>query len=192
MTLLELIVSSSLLALLTAALFFSWESGSRAWLVASQRQDLISAAQVVLRRVERVLEASSSAGLAYQNNPAILTLPSCFGVNATSSEFAASDTTGEVNWQKYTVVYQQGAQLFWLDLPIPTGNTARTVAAQLPAVDLGSGLHGLPFYATGGAKVADGVGNLTISLSGRAVILKLDMSASGRTASFSSTTLLRN
>lgn len=194
-SLLELVVSCALFTLLTGALFFAWIRGTRAWLVASQRADLTTHAQLVLRRLERSLQASASAGLAFQAD--ILTYPSTFGLTSTgnNTNFASNTSTGDLNWSKYLVWYRASLprELWMREVAVPGASSAYSQALPLPAADLGSGPQALASYATGGSKVCDNVDTFSTSQAGLLVTVALNLTLpGGRSGQFSSSTRLRN
>lgn len=197
-TLIELSVASTILLILTGILFASWSSGAQAWLTASQKGDLLVKAQLAFRKIERALEASSGQSRAYENAPSgCLSFASSFGLSDTSgsSQFIASNT-GEVQWQKYVVIYHVlgNHQLMWQEIGIPSTNPAYNVPTPLPSVDFGSGPQSLSSYRSSGKKLLDLIDNFTISSVNRTLTIKVDLSnASGTNhQSFTSVTLLRN
>lgn len=197
-TLIELSVASTILLILTGILFAAWSSGAQAWLTASQKGDLLVKAQLAFRKIERSLQASSGQSRAYENTPSgCLSFASSFGLNDTpgSTQFVSLNS-GEVQWQKYVVVYHvlTNHQLMWHELSIPTGNPAYTVPTPLPNVDFGSGAQPLSSYRISGKKLLDHIDGFTISSLNRTLTIKLDLSNSSGTnhQSFTSVTLLRD
>jgi Tfp pilus assembly protein PilE len=197
-TLIELSVASTILFILTGILFASWSAGAEAWLTASRKGDLLVRAQLAFRKVERSLQASSAQSRAFENTPSgCLSFASSFGLNDTagSAQFVAS-STGEVQWQKYVVVYHvlTNHQLMWQELPIPTTNPAYNVPTPLPDVDFGSGPQPLSIYRSSGKKLLDLVDSFTISSVNRTLTISIALSNATGTnhQSFTSVTLLRN
>ena len=82
-----------------------------------------------------------------------LSYASAFGLRngPTQDQFVASTGGGQLNWQKYLVVYHDPAahRLLWKELTVPPANPAY-VTTPLEEVDFGSGRQPLATYLTGG------------------------------------------
>jgi hypothetical protein len=200
-SLLEVVVSSLLMLMLSGALFIGWASGSQAWLVSSRRSQLMTESQIFFRRVEKDLESSSASSLDYVTLPSgCLSYASPYGLRdtANSTLFDASNSNGEVHWPKAVVIYHQMPlrELWWREVAIPPASSAYQVPTPLSQIDLGSGPQPLPSYATGGSKIVSHVDRFDISRESRNLRLTLELKSPQQRGQsegrYISVTLLRN
>ena len=199
-TLIELIVASTLLALLTGALFMGWDTGARSWLTASRKTERLSRLQLALRQIEKGLESSANQGLAFQNAPGIIAFPMAYPLKSTSGiGFVYQPGTSSPQWQKYAVFYFDGASrtLRTREVTIPVANPAATTTTPLTTFDDGSGVKPLSSYATGGAAVAEEIDTMTILAGTQSVEIVVNSSipqggAGAGNLTLHSTTVLRN
>jgi prepilin-type N-terminal cleavage/methylation domain-containing protein len=174
-TLLETIIASSLLLLLTTALFMGWSTASRSWLGMFRSTTRLTQMEVALRQLQVRLQDASSTAI-YQTTPATPAL-------AFSSPWSMgnADTygyqTGSFNpsWQKYSVYYlnTNAYTLDYTELAIPPTTPASISACTIEQWAGPSGLQPLSFYCTGGNSTAYPVDTFAIARTGAVIQITL-------------------
>ena len=199
-TLIELMVASGLLAVLTAVLFLAWNTGAQSWLTASRKTDRLSRLQLALRQLEKGLESSSSQGLAYQNGPTIVAFPVAYPLKTSpATGFVYLPGSSSPQWQKYLVYYfdAPGRSLRAREVAISSTNLAAKTTTPLPAFDDGSGAKPLTNYATSGVVAAEEIDAVSVVAGSQSleVVVTSNLSqggAGGGNFTLHSTTVLRN
>lgn len=198
-SLLEIVLCCALLTILTAVLCLAWVRGARTWMYTTRLTTRISELRIARSRIERELAPSSALGLDTQTT--VLTFPSGYGLRGTPEAETFFRRPGTINpqWRKYAVYWWVASEgvLYFREVPIPGGNPAESQTTRLSLADLGSGVQALPFYATGGEKLAEKVSDFVVDVQNVTVTLQLECSdtynsTNLRKQRIQSTTLLRN
>ena len=131
MTLVEVLVTSSLLLFFATGAVLVMISGQRSWLATRGQADAFQAAQVALARLSRELQFSNSNFLTDNTalTPPAFSFPSAFD---TQGRFTTT-AEGYPSWQKYVVYYlpQGSSRLLRKELfTVPTDPTIDPILSQ--------------------------------------------------------------
>jgi Tfp pilus assembly protein PilE len=105
-TILELMISLSLLGVLLAATFFIYTTGARAWAKGDSQSDLLRAAQIVSAKTTRYVESSTNLSLSVAtDNSAVAFL----SAENDDGMFLYDHVSLLPHWQKFIVLYHDPA-----------------------------------------------------------------------------------
>lgn len=159
LTLLELMVSGGILGLLMIITFMLYRMGASAWMKSDAKSELLQVAQVATSKLNREVENSSfrSASVAADGSgAAFLSAVDSNGV------FCYDPVTIIPRWQKYVVLYfQSGSKTLFRREVSVLGQPAEQAA--MPIADLEG--HPIESYFAGGQPIANGMDELSFSLS---------------------------
>lgn len=196
---LELLMASSLLAVVTAILFLAWEMGAKSWLTASRSSQRLTRIQFALMGMEKGLSSSAGTAVCCQNGPGVLAYPTGYPSKTSTSSGFGYQSSGSPAWKKYAIYYLDSStrELRYREIPIASSNSAALSATLLTSFDDGSGVHALGFYASGGESVAQNIDAFSVALGTQTVDVVVNstipsVGAGGGLISLHSTTLLRN
>lgn len=155
MTLIEVLVTSSLLLFFATGAVLVMISGQRSWLASRGQADAFQAGQVALARISRELQFSSSAFLTDNTSltPPAFSFPSAFD----SQGRFTTTVEGYADWQKFVVYYVPAKTQLLLRKELFTVPTDPTVDPVLSQSSLSAACDGK------GALVASGVTSLVLT-----------------------------
>ena len=169
-TLLETMVASTLLLLLTTALFASWNLAAQSWQGMLRSTTRLTGLEVALKKIQLQLQDASLQAV-YQNAPAIpaLAYSSAWGLagSSNSTTYCQQPSALAPLWQKYGLYYLDTNvyTLDHLEIPIPAGDPASLLAVGLDQWNGPSGIQPLAFYCSGGAVVLSAIDTFAIQRS---------------------------
>ena len=168
-TVVEVIISASMLLALSLLLVVGWSQGMRAWGTVAEKNEVVTQGQRLVRLLERELEGSSTASVETAPSPSSLSFASSFDLD-TRRQFEADAATGSLFWQKRVVYYFQDQSVYRRELATPVSS---------------------PGYS--GSPVAREVTDATFELDGSRVRVKVRLvTPRGTPVDFESVTRLRN
>jgi len=191
-TVVEVIISASMLLALSLLLVVGWSQGMRAWGTVAEKNEVVTQGQRLVRLLERELEGSSTASVETAPSPSSLSFASSFDLD-TRRQFEADAATGSLFWQKRVVYYFQDQSVYRRELATPVSSPGYSSPLPISEVDLGSGKRPMTFYTDQGSPVAREVTDATFELDGSRVRVKVRLvTPRGTPVDFESVTRLRN
>ena len=165
-TLIELMISATLLGMLLLLNLLIFQTGMSGWRKVDSQANLLQDLQVVGSFWVREVMGSSS--LAISLSPTAVSLPS---PRTETAEPANQGVLGQLSWRRYRIFYYDAStQEIWL------GNQTITPPSENPQpielVDFGSGKHPLSYYCTGGKRLATRVNLFQPSRQGNLIVLR--------------------
>ena len=191
-TVVEVLISASMLLALSLLLVTGWSQGMRAWRTVAEKNEVVTQGQRLVRLLERELEASSATSVEVATTPPALSFASSFDL-VTRRQFEADAVTGSLNWQKRVVFYFQDQAVYRRELATTVGSSGYTHPLPTSDIDLGSGIRPFTFYTNQGSPVAREVSEAAFEADGAQVRIRITLvTPKGTPVTFESVTGLRN
>ncbi len=168
MTLLELLVAAGLLALLSAAVFLVFRTGTSAWQKGQTQTDLIQQLQLVTSALARDVEAAPYDSLSLS--------PGGDGISVLSAlyadgNYALNTHSGELVWQSFIVYYLSQGQVLRRRVPLAV---PAAVSGPVEATATNLGTHSIDFYRSGGKSLTQDVSRLQFGISGQMLVVEIE------------------